>query len=51
MKSCCVKQKKQTECVPDSEQYIKTKNGRTILKCVCSECGVVKSRFVKNDLN
>ena len=29
MKSYCVKQRKQTECVSGSEQYVKTKNGRT----------------------
>ena len=28
MKSYCIKQKKQTECVPGTEQYVKTKNGR-----------------------
>ena len=26
VKSYCVRQKKQTECVPGSEQYLKTKN-------------------------
>ena len=31
MKSYCVKQKKQTECVPGSEQYKKAKNGRLML--------------------
>ena len=28
VKSYCVKQKKQTECVPNSEKIVKTKNGR-----------------------
>ena len=28
VKSYCVKQKKQTECVPGSENYVKTKNNR-----------------------
>ena len=28
MKSYCVKQRKQTECVSGSEQYVKTKNGQ-----------------------
>ena len=27
MRSYCVKQKKQTECVPGSEKYMQTKNG------------------------
>ena len=28
VKSYCVKQKKQTECVSGSEKYVKAKNGR-----------------------
>ena len=44
--SCCVKQKKQTECIPGSEKFVKTKNGRTMMKCTCAECGVTKSKFV-----
>ena len=35
MKSYCVKQRKQTECVSGSEQYVKTKNGRNAMKCKC----------------
>ena len=42
VKSYCVKQKKQTECVPGSE------NGRTMMKCTCAECGITKVKFVKN---
>ena len=47
MKSYCVKQRKQTNCVPGTEQYVKTKNGRSAMKCKCSECGITKFRFVK----
>ena len=47
MKSYCVKQRKQTDCVSGSEQYVKTKNGRNAMKCKCSECGITKFRFVK----
>ena len=49
MKSYCVKQKKQTECVPGSEQYVQTKNGRNAMKCKCkcAECDITKFRFVK----
>ena len=47
MKSYCVKQKKQTECVPGSEQYVTTKNGRNAMKCKCAECGITKFRFIK----
>ena len=47
MKSYCVKQKKVTECVPGSERYVKAKNGRTMMKCTCAECGITKTKFVK----
>ena len=48
VKSYCVKQKKQTECVPGSERYVKAKNGRTMMKCPCAECGITKTKFVKS---
>ena len=47
MKSYCVKQRRQTECQPGSEQYVVTKNGRNAMKCKCAECGATKFRFVK----
>ena len=47
MKSYCVKQRKQTECVPGSEQYVTTRNGRNAMKCKCLECGITKFRFIK----
>ena len=47
MKSYCVKQRKQTDCLPGSEQYVKTKNGRNAMKCKCAECRITKLRFVK----
>ena len=48
VKSYCVREKKQTECVPGSEQYVKTKNGRTMMKCKCDSCGITKTKFVKS---
>ena len=48
MKTYCVKQRKQTECVPGSETYVRTKNGRSMMKCKCAECGITKTKFVKN---
>ena len=48
VKSYCVKQKKQTECIPGSEKFVKTKNGRLMMKCQCVECGITKTRFVSN---
>ena len=47
MKSYCVKQRKQTECVPGSETFLETKNGRKAMRCQCAECGITKFRFVK----
>ena len=47
MKTYCVKQRKQTECVPGSETYAMARNGRRMMKCKCAECGIAKTRFVK----
>ena len=47
MKTYCVKQRKQTECVPGSETYAMARNGRRMMKCKCAECGITKTRFVK----
>ena len=49
MKSYCVKQRKVTDCVPGSEQYVKTKNGRNAMKCQCVECGITKFRFLSKN--
>ena len=48
MRSYCIKEKKQTDCVPGSERYERTTNGRLILKCKCSSCGITKTKFFKN---
>ena len=48
VKSYCVKERKQTECVPRSERYVKAKNGRTMMVCKCASCGITKTKFVKN---
>ena len=47
MLTYCVKQKKHTACQPGSERFLVTKNGRNAMKCVCSECGATKFRFLK----
>ena len=49
VKSYCVKQKKQTECVPGSEHIVITKNRRKMIKCECAECGATKTRFMKGN--
>ena len=46
MKTYCVKQRKQTECVAGSEQIVTAKNGRLMLKCKCFECGITKTKFL-----
>ena len=51
VKSYCVKERKQTECVPGSEHYVKTKNGRAMMVCKCASCGIKKTKFVKNKGN
>ena len=48
MKSYCVKQRKQTECVPGSERVVQARNGRAMMKCKCAECGITKTKFVKS---
>ena len=47
VKSYCVKQKKITECIPDSATLVQLKNGRFMMKCKCAECGITKTKFVK----
>ena len=44
MRSYCVKQRKVTEFVPGSETYVRTKNGRNMMKCKCAECGITKKK-------
>lgn len=50
MRSYCVKQRKQTECVPGSETYVTTRNGRKMMKCKCAERGITKTKFVKGTM-
>ena len=49
MKSYCIKQKKQTECVSGSERFVRAKNGKMMMKCTCAECGITKTKYVKNN--
>ena len=51
MLSYCLRERKMTNCKPGSEQYVKTKNNRYGIKCICSECGAKKFRFIaKKDM-
>ena len=45
MKTYCVKCRKDTENV--NSKIFKTKNGRLITHSKCTDCGIKKSRFVK----
>ena len=49
VKSYCVKQRKQTKCVPDSARLVQANNGRLMMKCTCAECGITKTKFVKHN--
>ena len=51
VKSYCIKQKKQTDCVPGSGRLVKANNGRMMMKCICAECGITKTKFVKQTGN
>ena len=51
VKSYCVRQKKVTECVPGSERYERTKNSRTMLKCIGAECGIVQAFYRQKSVN
>ena len=42
----CVKCKKQTHNVPESEHVVDTKNNRKLLKATCQVCGTTKNRFL-----
>ena len=46
MKTYCVKCRKNTENL--NSKIFKTKNNRLIMQSKCSDCGIKKSRFVKN---
>ena len=46
MLSYCVRQRKKTQCVPGSETYVMTKNGRPGMRCICSECNSTKFKFL-----
>ena len=48
-KSYCVKEKRQTDCVPGSETTVRAKNGRLMMKCKCASCGITKTKFMKGN--
>ena len=50
MKSYCVKDKKITQCIEPSG-YKKAKNGRLMFFFTCAECGITKTKLVKNKGN
>ena len=44
-KTYCVKYRKNTENL--KSKFFKTKNDRLIMQSKCADCGIKKSRFVK----
>ena len=50
VKSYCVKEKKQTECI-EPAGYKTSKNGRLMFFCTSASGGVKKYKFVKNKGN
>ena len=45
MKTYCVKYRKNTEIL--NSKIFKRKNGRLIMQSQCDDCGIKRSRFVK----
>ena len=45
MKTFCVKCRKHTENL--NSKIFKTKNNRVVMQSKCSDCGIKKSKFVK----
>ena len=45
MKTYCVKYKKDTENI--EPKILRTKNGRLLMQSKCTNCGIKKSRFIK----
>ena len=45
MKTCCVNCRKNTENL--NSKILETKTGRLIMQSKCHDCGIKKSRFVK----
>ena len=50
MEIYCVKDRRRTPNVPNSERFAQTKNGRWLLKAKCAICGTTKNRFVKESV-
>ena len=48
METYCVKERKKTKCIPGSEEIVKTRGNRFILRCVCANCGILKHSFISN---
>ena len=46
MKVYCVKERRFTPNVTESEKITTTKNGRRLLRVKCASCGITKTRFV-----
>ena len=45
METYCIRRRKETEHL--NSKMFKTENGRLIMQSKCADCGIKKSRFVK----
>ena len=48
METYCVRERRKTKCVPGSEELVKIKGNRLMLRCQCENCGIMKHTFVSN---
>jgi len=49
METYCVKERKKIKCVPGSDQIIKAKYNRLILRCICANCHIGKLSFIASN--
>ena len=47
METYCVRERKNTRCIPGTEEIVNMKKNRLMLRCKCANCGIVKHSFVK----
>lgn len=43
----CVREKKETETGPGSKRYERAENGKLMLKSTYKNCGITKTKFVR----
>ena len=48
METYCVREKQKTPCISGSEEVVKTKGNRLMVRCVCTNCGIKIHSFISN---